>query len=199
MSYERIFHAQPGSYQITNGGLAVIDSDLPRPTVDLRSYRHDIGAVWLWLTARAGTSAEQGRLFSERELRSHDQRPDRTEEPFAVPLEGYERNGKPSVHYPDVLLVRPDGRRVAFELELTLKSRRRLERILVGYRGEPRIDQVVYLADRKHIAEALRDTAQLTETSDVLGVQYFERPAGHRYGPQPWWPPQTLASPQVLG
>src|SRR5690348_5677130 len=35
LSYRRIFHAQPGCYLMTNGGLAVIDSELPRPAIDL--------------------------------------------------------------------------------------------------------------------------------------------------------------------
>src|SRR5947209_10865196 len=56
LSFRRIFHAQPGCYQATNGGLGLAGSSLPRPRITLRTYAHDAGSVWLWL-AVAGWSA----------------------------------------------------------------------------------------------------------------------------------------------
>ncbi len=43
--YERFFDRRPGCYRVTGSGLAVIESPLPRPIIDLRFYRHDLGAV----------------------------------------------------------------------------------------------------------------------------------------------------------
>ncbi len=48
-------------------------------------------------------------------MRSYDQRPDPHLDrgPFGIPLGGYGRDGRPRLHFPDVLAVRRDGRRVA--------------------------------------------------------------------------------------
>jgi hypothetical protein len=171
LSYERIFHAQPGCYQVTNGGLAVIDSDLPRPSIDLRCYRHDVDVVWLALAALHGSFGSFDRALSEREMRSHDQQPDRRDERFAIPLGDYAASGRPRSHYPDVLLVAGDGRRVALELELSMKGRRRLESIFIGYGGERRITRVVYFTDRQSIAHAVAATAAACGVEGLVQVR----------------------------
>src|SRR3954469_9692988 len=77
LRHERIFHAQPGVYLATNGGLALCGSPLPRARVDLRCYRHDLGVVWLALAlAREWGGGEEasGRVVTEREMRSADGR-----------------------------------------------------------------------------------------------------------------------------
>jgi hypothetical protein len=174
LCHQRIFHAQPGCYLVSNGGLAVIDSELPRPSVDLRTYRHDLGVVWLWLAAREGRLGPVNRLLTEREMRSHDQRQGKTGfERFGVPVEGYDRSGRRRVHYPDVLVVASDGGRVALELELSLKSRRRLEGILVGYGGEPRLTGVVYVTDSRSVAGAVRDRVRACGVERLVDVRYF--------------------------
>ncbi len=155
LSYRRIYHARPGAYQITAAGLAVIESELPRATIDLRTYRHDIGVVWMWLAAANDCFGAGERVLSEREMRVHDQAPEHARECFAIPLCDYAPSGKQRLHYPDVVVVRRDGSRVAVELELTLKSRRRLEAILAGYAAERRIAGVVYFTDREPIAAAV--------------------------------------------
>jgi hypothetical protein len=63
---------QLAGYQITRSGLSQIGSDLPVPRVDLRRYWHDVGVVWLWLTARNGVFGEIERVFSERKMRAAD-------------------------------------------------------------------------------------------------------------------------------
>ena len=92
LEYRRIFHAQPGIYLATNGGLAVCGSVLPRPTVDLRSYDHDLGVVWLDLMlGRRGVQ-----VVGEREMRSQDRRVGHGEL-FAVAMAGSGPAGQPRI------------------------------------------------------------------------------------------------------
>ncbi len=193
LSYHRIFHAQPGCFVITNGGLAVIDSRLPRPAIDLRSYGHDIGLVWVWLAARDERFGPFERLVSEREMRSQDEREAASSaNRFGVPVEGYDRSGRQRVHYPDVLIVGPDARRVAVELELSVKGRRRLERILVGYRGEPLIRRVVYLTNSGVVARTLRSVVQEVGASQLIEIQALPL-ASARDRERPWaWPASAI-------
>jgi hypothetical protein len=187
LNYQRIFHAQPGCYLITNGGLAVIDSALPRPSIDLRTYGHDLGVVWLWLGAREGRFGCPDRLLSERLMRSCEQGGDGAAvERFGVPVEGYDRSGRPRIHYPDVLVVAPDGGRVALELELSLKSRHRLERILVGYGGERRLRCVVYVTHSRSVANAVQGVAASFGLGDLIDVRYLSKPASELVAPD--WP-----------
>jgi hypothetical protein len=185
LSYRRIFHARPGCYQITRAGLAVVESDLGRPSVDLRSYRHDVGVVWLWLAAWRGSFGAAERVLSERQMRARDQAAEGYGEWFAVPLGGYGPGGQPRVHYPDVALVREDGSRLALELELTLKSRARLEAILVGYAHERRIAGVVYLTDKQPIHAAVLAGSRAVGLDGRCAVEYVA-PAPRRDLDRAW-------------
>jgi hypothetical protein len=171
--YERIFHAEPGVFQITNGGLAVCNSPLPRPKVDLRTYRHDAGTVDLWLQARAGAFGPVGRLLTEREMRHHDLAPEPVDGvPFGFRIGGYDRAGRPRVHFPDMLTIAPALGRVALELELSLKGERRLEEILLGYALDDRINQVVYLADQPHVHRTLTELIARLNLAERVSCRY---------------------------
>jgi DNA-binding PadR family transcriptional regulator len=128
LSHRRVFHGQPGVFAITNGGLAIAESSLPLPRLDLRTYRHDLGCVWLELQiVRRMASGEV--VVSEREMRSRDRRAliDGGHGLFGVELPGVGPAGQPRLHYPDLTILDADsGRRWAVELELTPKGRRRL-------------------------------------------------------------------------
>ena len=190
LSYERIFHAQPGIFQITHGGLGLIDSPLPRPAIDLRCYRHDVGAVWVWLAAHAGRYGPGTELWSERQLRSeHQRRPEFSDDPFAIELDGRDRAGRPRVHLPDVLVLDADGQGTALELELSVKSRRRLETILLGYGCSPRVTRVIYLTDRRRIAELLQTLVSAFGLDGRISVHYL---CDRGDDPQWWlWPSIT--------
>jgi hypothetical protein len=124
-------------------------------------------------------------------MRSYDQRQDRPScESFAIPLGGYGPGGWPRVHFPDVLLVLPDGDRVALELELTLKSRRRLEAILGGYAADPRIARVIYETDSPKVARALQETGRIFGLDERMAVHYLEQGAGWHTRP-----PAQIPSP----
>ena len=174
LRYERVFHAQPGVFLISHGGLAVIDSPLPKPQIDLRTYRHELGAVWLWLAGRRGDHGSVERLWTEREMRHHDQTSDPVhDDRFGAPLGGCDRGGQPRVHYPDVLVISPDGSRVALELELSLKGRRRLEEILLAYTLDQRIERVVYVTDQPAVARKLELLGAGLQLDQRLVVRYF--------------------------
>jgi hypothetical protein len=165
------FPGEPGSYQITRTGLAQVGSRLPTPRVDVRAYDHDVGVAWLWLAARSGTFGPLREVISERRLRSLDGAGDRDAEPLAVRLGGFGPHGREKLHYPDLVLRANDGRRIALELELTPKSRTRLETIVSGYGADPRFDGVVYLVDRPAVARSVHAAARRVGLPDLVHVQ----------------------------
>jgi hypothetical protein len=168
---DRIFHARPGCYRITGKGLAVIGSELARPAIDLRCYDHDVGVAWLWLAARNGAFGDLRQILSERRLRSHDAGQDGRADPLGVRLGGSGPGGGARLHYPDLMLTDAGGHRIALELELSGKSRTRLEGILAGYAIDAHVDAVVYLADDVKVANKVRAAARKLGISSLVHVQ----------------------------
>jgi hypothetical protein len=121
-------------------------------------------------------------VVSERRMRSQDATEPAREELFAVRLGGVGPGGKPRLHYPDLLLVDNDGRRVAVELELSRKGRPRIERILAGYGADPRIEAVVYLVDRRSVGNLIRSCAARADVGDRVHVQEVRWAGGRRPG-----------------
>jgi hypothetical protein len=165
------FPGEPRSYQITANGLAVIASSLPTPRVDLRAYEHDVGVAWLWLAARGGAFGAVQEIVGERRLRSTDGRREPDAEPLGVRLGGFGAHGRERLHYPDLVLRTADGRRLALELELTPKSRARLETILAGYGADPRFEGVVYLVERSTVARSVQTAARRLRIAPLVHVQ----------------------------
>ena len=164
-------HGPGRSCQITRRGLAMIGSSLPTPRGDVRAYEHDVGIAWLWLAARSGTFGPLEQVLGERRLRSHDGSRDPGSEPLGVRLGGFGPHGRERLHYPDLILRTGDGLRIALELELTPKSRTRLETILSGYGADPRFDGVVYLVDRPAVARSVQAAARRLGISDLVHIQ----------------------------
>ncbi len=171
IAHEAIFRNQPAAVWITRRGLDAIESRLPPPSVDLKGYRHDIGVGWLWLHAQRGAFGPVAALTSEREMRSHDLRADRTADRFGVALGGLDSFGRMTRHYPDLLLTKMDGTRVAFELELTAKSGRRLDTIMRGYAGDGQIDTTVYLVPDASLARLIGDAVARAGIPDLVQVR----------------------------
>jgi len=165
------FPGEPHSYQITRTGLAYIGSHLPTPRVDVRAYEHDVGVAWLWLATRGGTFGPVQERTGERRLRSDDGARDPDAEPVGVRLGGFGPHGRERLHYPDLILRTADGRRVALELELTPKSRTRLETILAGYGADPRFDGVVYLVQSATVARGVQAAARRVGISERVHLQ----------------------------
>jgi hypothetical protein len=169
--FDAIFRQQPPAAWITRRGLDAIESRLPPPSIDLKGYRHDVGVGWMWLGAREGAFGPTSQVIGEREMRSHDLRAGRTAEPFGVALGGLDSYGRLTRHYPDLLITTGDGRRIAFELELTAKSARRLDTIMRGYGGDGRIDGVLYTVPNASLHRLISDAAVRSRVSDLVGVR----------------------------
>jgi hypothetical protein len=199
LSYQPGFGADLRWCQIRRLGLLAIGSRLPTPRRNLANYRHDVGVAWLWLAARAGKFGPLREVLSERWLRSQDgarsgradamhgdelwdcgESLDRDESlrrgaSHAVRLGGRDRHGDERLHYPDLLLIDPAGRRIALELELTPKGLDRRERILGGYGADGRIDAVLYLVEDttagRSIGRSVEASAETMNLSDLVHVQ----------------------------
>jgi hypothetical protein len=178
-------YREPGYYQATNQGLAAVGAGYrPRP-VDLSLYRHDVGTAWLWLAARRGVFGQMREVIGERRMRSQDALAAVGDPsagpvgvrlgPFGVRLGGHGPGGRPRLHYPDLLLITPKGKRIGVELELTGKGRARREKILAGYAADPRIDAVLYLVDHRNrpLARSIEDSARRAGIGSIVQVQPF--------------------------
>ncbi len=180
---DRKLHGEPSCYQVTRQGLRAIGSDLPCPRPpDLAAYRHDVGVGWLMLAVRREDFGGWRQIISERHMRSHDPRADPGSQPFGVRMGGSGPGGGPRLHYPDLLMVTGTGHRVAFELELTSKSRRRREDILGTYAADARISAVVYLVDKPAVGRALRESVAR------LGIAALVRVQAVQWGSEPGRP-----------
>lgn len=186
---QTIFHGHPAACWITGRGLGCLGNRLPAPSPDLKEYRHDIGVAWLWLAAQNGAFGQLTGQVSERAMRSEDRR---RHEMLGGPAEGSARRrhgigvatsgprGGLALHYPDLMLETATGHRVAVELELTGKGGRRLDRIMLGYAGDPRVDAVLYLCPRGRIGLQIQAAARRAGISNRVHVQVLApgSPAG---------------------
>jgi hypothetical protein len=175
----------PGCYLIDRPGLRAIGSDLPRPRdLDLATYKHDVGLVWLWLAAHTGRFGALDDVISERQMRSHDGRREPWMEPLGVRLGGVGPRGGERRHYPDLLLIASSGQRVAVELELTTKPPRRREEILGGYAVEPRIDAVKYFVEKRRVGRAIAASARAAGIEQMVQIEHWspDRHSSHTNG-----------------
>ena len=158
-------------YQARPRGLTAVGSSLKAPSLKLRNYRHDVGVAWLWLAARGGTFGPLREVLAERGLKSHDGALDRPLEPYGVRLGGLDRYGRQQLHYPDLLLIDRQGRRLALELELTPKGRQRSELILGGYGADARVERVLYLVESNSSGRGIRRGMERTVREMGLSEQ----------------------------
>jgi hypothetical protein len=182
LAAHRPFDRGPTCFQITRAGLNAIDADLRAPRrLDLRSSEHEIGAAWLWLAASHGVFGPLREVLGERRLRSSDASAERRGDPYGVRLGGVGPGGRERLHYPDLLLIDPGGRRIALELELSSKGRPRREKILAGYAADARVDVVLYLVRDGRIGRSIQKSARRLGISPLVHVQRVEF-AGARAG-----------------
>jgi hypothetical protein len=168
----RIFHAQPAAHQITRHGLRAIGSPLPAPRIDLRCYQHDVDLAWLWLLARAGRFGSMRQVLSERQMRSRDPSREGRDEPLGVRLGGVGPHGRDRLHYPDLMLITPQGRRIGVELELSSKGQARREKILAGYGADARVDAVLYLVKDPGVARSIESSARRLGIGSRVHIQW---------------------------
>ncbi len=179
LSHDARFHRKARCYQATRAGLAAVGSGYQTRKIDLNLYRHDVGVAWISLAAQRGTFGPMREVIGERRMRSqdasrlHDAEPFEAAEPSGVRLGGHGAGGRERLHYPDLLLVTPEGKRIAVELELSAKGRTRREKILAGYAGEERVDAVLYLVEHENqgLARSIQASARRAGIGAIVQVQ----------------------------
>lgn len=168
---ERPFQGRTTFHLISAAGLRAVGSPLRAPRFDLSCHEHDIGLSWLWLAGRARAFGPLSSVIGERRMRSEDARALPGTQPFAVRLGGYGAGGRERLHYPDLLLVTEPGKRIAVELELSSKGRRRREQILGGYAADVRVDAVLYLVANRSVGRAIQASARAMGIENLVHVQ----------------------------
>ncbi|HUA12774.1 MAG TPA: hypothetical protein VMA83_12330 [Solirubrobacteraceae bacterium] len=135
LSVHRVLHRQPGLYAATPEGLRWCGfGGAAVQRLGPANFVHQ-GAV-----SRVAAALGRGglELLGEREFRLRERREERLL--GSVPL-----GSGAALHRPDLLAL-AGRRRVALEVELTVKSPRRLERICTAYARARHLDGVIYLA-----------------------------------------------------
>ncbi|HEX6490482.1 MAG TPA: helix-turn-helix domain-containing protein [Gaiellaceae bacterium] len=156
----------PSVYLATPAALALAGSSLPRPRVDVRTYRHDLGITQLTVEFElAGLHT-----ITEREMRSREAR---REAVYSASL-GLDRSGEPPRrHFCDLAVEAAAGALLAFELELTPKRTGRLRAILKAYRRSPQIARVVYYVEHASLARRLEELARSLYLEERLEVRWW--------------------------
>ena len=87
----------------------------------------------------------------------------------AVRLGGVGPAVRERIHYPDLLLVTPTGRRIAVELELSWKGRRAPGGSSRATRADPRVAAVLYLVEDRIVGRSIEAAARR------LGISIWSR------------------------
>ncbi len=141
LARERILHGQARIHKVTKKGIVASgDVLVPLGYVNLGTFRHDYKLVDLALMLEAQTG---GRFTPDRRIR-HDEG-----------LSGVGRLG----HIPDGYLQIGEDKPIAIELELSVKSRVRIQSIINEYGGNLGVKEVWYYTDQKDVARAIGQAA----------------------------------------
>jgi hypothetical protein len=156
LEQRRLLYGEPGLYLATAEGLRWCG--LGRLGV------HRVRTAGVVHACRVATAAVElaaelpsWTVLSEREIRSHEVD---LGEPVGSGVTGELADGRRALHRADLLLVSVSGRRVAVELELSVKAPRRLLAICRGWGRARHVAHVYYLAApaaARAVERAVRD------------------------------------------
>jgi len=136
--HERIFVDEPGVYRVAKKGVDVSGDDLGPGKITIGTYKHDLKVVNLALELEAKTG---GSYLPERRIRKEKG------------LQGVGQAG----HVSDGILILPDEKKIAVEVELSTKGTARLEKILKGYVRLTEFTAVWYFVESPAIAEKVKN------------------------------------------
>lgn len=123
--HRRIYHGKRGIYYLSRDGASF--TDLPiLDNLPENKYKHQLAVIDLYIKLKK--SYPQAYWLSERWLLKDRSKAD----------------VKDKKHMPDGLLIFPDGRQIAIEVELTLKGKKRLFNIFKSYGSQFQINEVWY-------------------------------------------------------
>ncbi len=154
LTHDRVLHGKPGAYRVTAEGTAVAGDVLsPLKKVSLATYDHDmkVAEVSLALGARF-----QGEFIPERRLRRE------------VGIRGVGHRG----HVSDGVFYH-DGKRIAIEVELSLKGKRRREKIYRHYLKQFDFQGVWYFCGNKEIERKMQPLAEKARFIHVFSLADF--------------------------
>jgi hypothetical protein len=160
----RLLYNDGGLLTATSEGLRCVGLDRLTPArISLAPVPHMIASAAL--AAELEPHLRDGTLLSDREHRAAE---NAAGGPIASAIIDSRQNGHKGLHRPDFALVRRDGGEIiAVEVELTLKNRTRLERILRGYLRNQNVTVVRYHT-APPIAEAIRRAAPAVGADAIL-------------------------------
>jgi hypothetical protein len=125
---------------------------------------------WLRCASVAGLLVEREfapyEVWSERDLRLTEVTQRR---PILAAKVGGRSSGLPRRHRPDLAVIAPE-RKIAVEVELSLKAPRRLEAILRGWRRASDVDQVRYYCAPGEVTRGLERAVVKTQTEDKVRI-----------------------------
>lgn len=151
---ERILHGQSRIHKVTKKGtLASGDHILPVREIRLGTFKHDLVLVDLGLQLQEETN---GQFIPQRQIR-HDEG-----------LSGVGQFG----HIPDGYLIIDEDKPIAIELELSVKSRSRLNSIIQDYSSDLGVKEVWYYTDHVNVENALE---KATRDYSFIKIKRFER------------------------
>jgi hypothetical protein len=160
---DRTFWREANVLRLTGAGARLADIDVGPARLVLAEIRHTLAVVDL-VDALLAQSPNGTEVRTERELRIERRR---------ELTQGARKPGRGRV--PDALFIRPQGAKVAVELDLTPKRARDLERILIAYLQE-RYDQIVWYVLPRH-QERLKEIVRKQRADDVVEVRAWQGPS----------------------
>lgn len=160
----RLLYGDGGLLTATAEGLRCAGLDRLAPAwISLALVPHMIASAAL--AAEVEPRLDGDTLLSDREHRAAE---NAAGEPIASAIVGRQSDGRDGLHRPDFALIGQDGHHItAVEVELTLKNRTRLERILRGYLRNQNVSVVRYHAAQP-IADAVRRAANAVGADAIL-------------------------------
>ncbi len=139
---DRILHGQARIHKVTKKGImASGDGILPLKYVNLGTFRHDFKLVDVALMLEAQTG---GKFTPDRRIRHNEG------------LSGVGQLG----HIADGHLYIGEDKPIAIELELSVKSRARINSIINDYGGNLAVKEVWYYTDNKEVVRAISKAAK---------------------------------------
>jgi hypothetical protein len=159
--HERIFVDEPGVFRVAKKGVDVSGDDLGPGKITIGSYKHDLKVVNLALELEEKTG---GIYLPERRIRKEKG------------MKGVGQAG----HVPDGILILPDGKQIAVEVELSTKGAARLEKILKGYVRLTEFTAVWYFVESLTIAERVKNLSAKMPFIQVFHLHETEKAINHR-------------------
>ncbi|BBB14769.1 uncharacterized protein RVIR1_10270 [Candidatus Rickettsiella viridis] len=153
VQHERIFYKQHGLFRLTAAGARFTPLP-PLHRVPLANYRHDLTVLTLYLKFR--DLYPDVTWISERKLK-HDK---------------YKLGVGQHGHLPDGVLVFPDDKQIAIEVELSHKSKLRLDDILKSYASQFSIQEVWYFC-KESMQPRLQEATKAMSFVKIYLLKHF--------------------------